>query len=658
MKLKHSVFWILPCLTPVLPLCAADDFASVPVTVQADKAGITMFNGSVTARVDKRHGELVSLTYRGQELLGHGGGYWSFAGRGSTSAQAETFLRLNPATNGGARAEVVSRLPAAANDHSRNLAMEFRYSLGRGESGVYATAVFHHEPGWAPFGAGEGRFVMKLNPSVFDFLSVDANRQRVMPTGYDWDHGAPLNLKEARRMTTGVHKGEVEHKYDYAAVLEDTPAYGWSSTTKHVGLWVVNPSMEYLGGGPTKVELTGHLDVNAGGLPTLLNMWLGSHYGGTALAVPSTEVWTKVVGPFLIYCNFAPTPKALWQDALTQAALQAAEWPYAWVSDANYPTAALRATVSGRLVLHDLVAPDSHMSNVWVGVSAPDYAAPHSSRNGMPPLVDWQRDAKFYQFWTKADGQGRFSISNVRAGHYTLHAFADGVLGEFTLTNVFVISGQTLALGDLTWTPVRYGRTIWQIGVPDRTAREFRHGDDYWHWGLYFDYPKEFPEDVNFLVGESDWRRDWNYVQPPRFVSRNVPVVGEDEQQFEDASAALARTSGGEVQSTKWTIRFQMPGAAAGRATLRLAFCGTHQGCNVEVFVNGRSVGETGTLPSTSAMQRDGIRAYWLEKDITFDASLLAPGANVIQLLSHAHGWSQGVMYDCLRLELDEAARR
>ena len=96
----------------------------------------------------------------------------------------------------------------------------------------------------------------------------------------------------------------------------------------------------------------------------------------------------------------------------------------------------------------------------------------------------------------------------------------------------------------------------------------------------------------------------------------------------------------------------------AGRATLRLAFCGTHQGCNVEVFVNGRSVGETGTLPSTSAMQRDGIRAYWLEKDITFDASLLAPGANVIQLLSHAHGWSQGVMYDCLRLELDEAARR
>jgi len=74
----------------------------------------------------------------------------------------------------------------------------------------------------------------------------------------------------------------------------------------------------------------------------------------------------------------------------------------------------------------------------------------------------------------------------------------------------------------------------------------------------------------------------------------------------------------------------------------------------VEVFVNGKSVGETGDLPSTSAMQRDGIRAYWIEKDIAFDAQQLKPGENAIELLSHANTWSQGVMYDCLRLELDD----
>lgn len=658
MNLKYYTMGMLAGLLAVLPLGAVDDFTSAPVTAKEDKTEIVLSNGIVTARVDKQHGELVSLKYHGQELLGRGGAYWSFAGQGNTSAQGETFLRIIPAANGGARAEVVSWFSAAAKDPSRNLAMEYRYALGRGESGVYATAVFHHEPGDAPFGVGEGRYVLKLNPLVFDYLTVDANRRRVMPTGYDWDHGTPLNLKEARRMTTGVHKGEVEHKYDYAAVLAETPAYGWSSTEKHVGLWLVNPSMEYLGGGPTKAELTGHLDVNPGGLPTLLNMWLGSHYGGTVLSVASDETWTKVVGPFYIYCNSAPTHEAMWQDALKQAAQQTAAWPYAWEMDTNYPPAALRGAVSGRLVLHDPVVPDSKMSNVWVGVSAPDYAAPHSSRNGMPSLVDWQRDAKFYQFWTRADGQGRFSIPDVRAGSYTLHAIADGVLGEFTLANVSVVPGQTLALGNLPWRPVRYGRPIWEIGVPDRTAREFCHGDHYWQWGLYFDYPKEFPNDVNFVIGQSNWRRDWNYVQPPRIENPAVPAVGEDDEQREDATALLARTGGGKVQSAQWTIRFQMPGETQGRATLRLAFCGTQQGCNVEVIVNGKSVGETGPLPATSAMQRDGIRAYWIEKAIAFDAKLLKPGDNDIQLLSHSHSWSQGVMYDYLRLELEDAAGR
>ena len=187
--------------------------------------------------------------------------------------------------------------------------------------------------------------------------------------------------------------------------------------------------------------------------------------------------------------------------------------------------------------------------------------------------------------------------------------------------------------------------------MPDRTAREFRHGDHYWQWGLYFDYAKEFPADVNFVIGKSDWRREWNYVQPPRIQTRKVSVVGEDEEQNEGGESR-ALSGRREVDSTTWAITFSLPQAVRGQGTLRLAFCGTHAGCNVEAFLNDRSIGETGTLPSTSAMQRDGIRAYWIEKDIGFDAALLWQGTNVIKLLSHANSWSQGVMYDCLRLEL------
>ena len=70
-----------------------------------------------------------------------------------------------------------------------------------------------------------------------------------MITGFDWMHGEHLNLKEARRMTTGIHAGEVEHKYDYSRLFAETPAWGWSSSTKQVGIWLMNASNEYINNG-------------------------------------------------------------------------------------------------------------------------------------------------------------------------------------------------------------------------------------------------------------------------------------------------------------------------------------------------------------------------------------------------------------------------
>ena len=453
-------------------------------------------------------------------------------------------------------------------------------------------------------------------------------------------------------MTTGIHKGEVEHKYDYAAVLAETPAYGWTSSRKRVGLWLINPSQEYIGGGPTKTELTGHLDVNDGGLPTLVNMWLGSHYGGTHVSVAANEEWTKVVGPFAIYCNTTDGHDALWRDALARAETEKSAWPYEWAVDKNFPGATERASLAGKILLRDRYEPDAKMSNVWVGVSAPDYVRASSTKkfinSGFPPEIDWQRDAKFYQFWARADDAGNFAIHHVRADRYTLHVIADGVMGEFALTNVMVGTGEVKNLGELPWQPKRFGSTLWQIGIPNRAATEFRHGDDYWHWGLYFDYQKEFPNDVEFFIGRSDWSKDWNYVQPPRILSREVEVVGEEDE----SGPQLPRDGLGNIHPTTWKISFVLTNQPTGQATLRLAFCGTHRDCEIRVSVNGKPAGDTGPLPATSAMQRDGIRAYWVEKDIGFDARWLRNGTNVVELFSPARRWSQGVMYDCVRLEL------
>ncbi len=615
----------IPTIALALSLCATLPSvrgAEQVVTILEDEANFTLANDVVVAKVSKRAGDLVSLKYKDLELLGasgHAGGYWSHSAAGPHHAARVT---IDPKTNHGERGEVsikaISGGASLGNGPGGSVVadVEIRYALGRGDSGVYTYSIFTHPAEYPATSIGEARFCAKLNGKLFDYMTIDANRRKVMPKPEDWDKGVQLNLKEARRLTTGIYSGQVEHKYDYSAIQFDIPAYGWSSTEHQIGLWFINASMEYLSGGATKVELTGHLDNNAGAAPTLLNYWRGSHYGGSSCVIADGEKWTKVIGPFLIYCNSGLDHEKLWKDALAKAAQEADAWPYGWVSGVDYPLKDQRGKAAGKITVVDPQTRPSKICNLQVGL------APQTA---FGKAIDWQMDAKNYQFWSRADDRGNFRISNVRPGTYTLHAIADGVLGEFSKANVTVTAGQTVELSDLEWKPMRYGKQLWEIGVPNRSAEEFKHGDKYWVWGLYNDYPIEFPNDVDFVIGKSDWGRDWNYAQPPR-----------------------------DGQPTTWTVTFDVADAPKGKATLRLAICGSRGRRGIEVAVNGKSVGGTGPLLDSGVMHRDGIRGYWQEKDVTFDASLLKGGANVIKLTNPGRNWVEGVMYDYLRLELAE----
>ena len=495
-------------------------------------------------------------------------------------------------------------------------------------------AIWEHKPDFPALSFPVGRFAVKLNDNIFDWMTVDARRNMKMITAYDWDHGTTLNMKEARRMNTGIMKGQVEHKYDYSAVQFDTPAYGWSSTRHHVGLWMVTPSYEYMSGGPTKLELTTHRDaiftdsLTAPAAPTILNVWKGPHYGGTSLSVAKGEAWTKTVGPFLLYCDTAHTPKAMWQDALAKAAREAHQWPYDWAAGPGYPGASQRGALKGRIVLKDPGAPHARMTHLLVGLTHADYVLPNGE------TVDWQRDGKYYQYWTRGTAKGGFTIANVRPGTYTLHAFADGVLGEYVQANVTISAGKTLDAGTLRWTPVRYGRQLWQIGIPNRTSAEFLHGNHYWQWGIYNQYPKDFPHDVHFVIGKSNFHTDWNMMQVPHATDDSGKSRG---------------------SATTWSVIFNLPHSEHGRATLRLALAGT-EAHSLAIAVNDHSVGTLTHLPNTSAIHRDADRSYWQEKDVRFDASLLHAGKNTLTLTVPAGPVMSGIEYDYLRLEVNEDA--
>ena len=202
-------------------------------------------------------------------------------------------------------------------------------------------------------------------------------------------------------------------------------------------------------------------------------------------------------------------------------------------------------------------------------------------------------------------------------------------MDEFRRDDITVSQGQTLDLQTLSWTPRRHGRQLWQIGIPDRTAKEFRHGNDYRHWGLWLQYPKDFPNDVNFIIGQSHERTDWNYAQVN--VGQGKNAIG-----------------------TKWTVRFNLAAPPKrGTAVLSVALAAATK-ADLEIAMNGRTICHI-TTGHDSAMIRAGIHGQYSLTPIHFDATLLKKGMNQLTLTQRANGNIQKcVMYDCLRLEVDE----
>jgi rhamnogalacturonan endolyase len=311
------------------------------------------------------------------------------------------------------------------------------------------------------------------------------------------------------------------------------------------------------------------------------------------------------------------------------------------VKGVDYPQAAQRATVKGQIVLKDSQAPDTKLQNLMVGLAYPDeLAQPQETApvRGFPQQeMTWQNDAKHYEFWVHGSEDGHFTIPKVRPGTYELHAIADGVLGEYQKASVTVTQGGQLDLGKLEWAPIRYGKQLWQIGVPNRSASEFLMGNDHWHWGLYLEYARLFPNDVNYTVGKSDYHKDWFIYQ--------VPHAENDD--------GAGRSRG---RATTWTIHFNIPKSEAltGRqAVLRLALSGVGTR-SMDVGVNGKLAGQVMGLIYNATINRDGIEGSWVEKDVKFDASLLHPGENTMTLTVPEGGLTNGVSYDMLRLELTD----
>ncbi|KAJ6412881.1 hypothetical protein OIU84_005852 [Salix udensis] len=373
-------------------------------------------------------------------------------------------------------------------------------------------------------------------------------------------------------------------------------------------------------------------------------MFHSSHYAGKdlVLSISPGEPWKKVFGPVFIYLNSASNGEDapfLWEDAKMQMMAEVQSWPYSFPVSEDFQKSEERGNVCGRLLVKDRNISDDYIlaSGAYVGLAPPGDAG------------SWQTECKDYQFWTRADENGYFSIKSICTGDYNLYAWVPGFLGDYRFDAIVnIISGCDMDMGDLVYEPPRDGPTLWEIGIPDRSAAEFyipdpdpkfmnnlyaNHPDRFRQYGLWDRYADMYPDtDLVYTVGLSDYRKDWFFAQVVR------------------------RKDDGTHVGTTWQIKFKLDKVDRSCSyKLRVAIASATL-AELQVRVNDekarRPLFTSGLIGRDNSIARHGIHGLYRLYNVNIPGARVVEGENTIFLAQpRCTSPFQGLMYDYIRLE-------
>ncbi|KAI3465168.1 hypothetical protein Pfo_021831 [Paulownia fortunei] len=618
---------------------------------------IVIDNGVLQLTLSNPGGIVMGIRYNGIENLLElhnedlNGGFWdlnwSEAGSSKTRGKFDTIegtsFRVIAENEEQVELSFTRSWDPSVQGEQSPLSIDRRFVMLRGSPGFYSYAIFEHSENFPGFNLNTTRIAFMLRKDKFHYMAIADNRQRYMPSPDDRlpGRGQQLAYPEAVLLVEPVEpefKGEVDDKYQYSCENKDNQVHGWICFDPPVGFWQITPSNEFRNGGPFKQDLTSHVN------PTTLAIFVTSHYAGEDLILKFQpgEIWKKVFGPVFIYLNTVSDGDdalSLWNDAKEQMKKEVESWPYSFAASDDFPKSNQRGAVRGKMLVHD-----SYISKDTIPAEAAYVGLAPSGDNG-----SWQRESKGYQFWTTANENGYFVINNIRAGDYNLYAWVPGFIGDYKCEIALNITpGCDIDVGELTYEPPRNGPTLWEIGIPDRTAAEFyvpdpnpmyinklyvNHPDRFRQYGLWERYTDLYPdEDLVYTVGVSDYRKDWFYAQVTR------------------------RTGDNAYKSTTWQIKFNIDNVdEGGTYKLRLALASVHNS-DLQVRVNDADANpplfSTGLIGADNAIARHGIHGiYWLF-NLDVPAAQLMQGENTIYLTqAKSSSPFQGIMYDYIRLE-------
>ncbi|KAG8626701.1 hypothetical protein KVT40_005646 [Elsinoe batatas] len=417
-------------------------------------------------------------------------------------------------------------------------------------------------------------------------------------------------------------------KYTFQHAWRDLNVHGmfadgkYSDDNSTFGAWMIMNTKDTYYGGPT------HSDLVVDGI--VYNYLVSNHHGA---GVPNiTDGFDKTFGPQYYYFNKGEKGGSL-QD-LRQDAAQYGNPSYAadfYDSIAEYVPNYVPTTGRGK----------------WTGkVQLPEGAERPIAILSLNGVNYQDNSIKYdaYQYWADISADGTVEIDRVVADIYRLTIYADGIFGQYEIDDIVVEAGKTTTSESIVWEQESSGKELFRIGTPDKSSGEYRHGyartdaplqppEFRIYFGAY-DFPTDYPEGVNYHVGEGDISQDLNYVhwsvyggkahflRPERYVGNG---------DVNNWTITFDLTADQLVSTTEATFTVQLAGAKTASGNTDV-FNVTQPWANLPltIAVNGNDI-EPWVIPynqSSSCAVRSSVSCYNLAHKYTFPASYLIGGGN------------------------------
>ncbi|HTN19978.1 MAG TPA: polysaccharide lyase family protein [Pelobium sp.] len=605
--------------------------------IHKEGAFIVLTNGIVTAKIEETSSKLKSFSVNGIELLAQT--------NATTANRVGAYHDFTYGSDDSGGFEVIDNTVFSIKESNDDyidvsfkktysgtgipLDVDIHYVLKKDDNALYTYNILHHSSTYPQTSIGSWRQVFWIanNGSNYttDKIFVTEKKKWEMPSLLDtWE---PTGIAEIIKYTSGVKAGKYDGKYEYTENLMDIPAYGFASDVNHVGLFAVMGSHEYFNGGPT------HNDLNAaaGIIHVCMN---GVHYGDAGFSVAEGEEWSKIYGPYLIYAPTEATAEENWTKAKERAVTEKNQWPYSWLTNTpEYPLADERGHLTGTLKITDSYKPQVTGKNAWIGLAQ---LSPDNTKG-------WELEAKNYQYWVKTDENGNFDIS-ARPGSYTLYAFDEGIIEEYKMDNVTVTGNATNNLGNVEWNLNRTKTLLWEVGVPNRSASEFKMGDLEYSTGFTYEkFRGYFGQNIEYNIAEKNWSDKIPYVHA------RYPI--------DDAYS--------DFQPWVWQLNFNLPDtfnpSTGGNVDLNVGFA---SGAKAQywMYVNDRNRNGSPLIHGypesveSNTYIRQANHGKYSYNIFSIARNKFKPGANTITLvMPSSNGNVSHVMYDYISLAGDNS---